>query len=91
MLLSLADGISPTQQMHMNTKLLLILLIQQFKLNISLKSSKENTYFIERALVRDLKHFFYYLSKIKNLYNPFSIVAFCQARVNNIHQFTVCQ
>ena len=34
MLVSLADGISPTQQMHMNTKLLLILLIQQFKVNI---------------------------------------------------------
>ena len=39
MLVSLLDGISRTQEMHMNTQLLLILLIQYFKVNISLKLS----------------------------------------------------
>ena len=39
MLASLLDGIFRTQEMHMNTQLLLIFLIQHFKVNIPLKLS----------------------------------------------------
>ena len=38
MLVSLSDGNCRTEEMHMNTQLLLISLIQHFKVNISLKS-----------------------------------------------------
>ena len=38
MLVSLSDGICRTEEIHMNTQLLLISLIQHFKVNISLKS-----------------------------------------------------
>ena len=66
MLDSLSDAICPTQEMHMNTQLLSILLIQHFKVNISLKSSKKNSYSIKRALVIDLEAFVY-LNSIRQI------------------------
>ena len=42
MLVSLSDGICRTEEMHMKIQLLLISLIQHFKVNISLKSREKN-------------------------------------------------